>query len=123
MNLWDKIKTMADGAKNLTLWVGSGGEVVSQELAQERADICLTCADNRPGMDITREVAEATLKFLSFKNELELRVNGEDDLQSCRGCGCVIPLMIWESQDRIQAQMTREEIAKTPNYCWKLRKP
>lgn len=122
MNLLERVKTMVDGVKNLTLWVGSGGEVVAPEDAQARAAVCLSCPHNLPGMVATREVAEATLKFLEFKNSLKLGVAGEEDLHSCTGCGCVIPLMIWEPQARIQKQMTGEERAVTPSFCWKLKK-
>lgn len=123
MNLLEKVKTIADGAANLALWVGSGGNVVSPEVAQARADICLTCPHNRRGIVGTREIAEATMKFLSFKNALDLKVNREGELHSCDGCGCVIPLMIWEPQDRITKQMTGEERAVTPSFCWKLNQP
>lgn len=122
MNLLEKVKTIADGVANLTIWVGSGGEVVAPAVAQARANICLTCPHNRKGVGGTREVAEATLKFLSFKNALELTVKDEALLDSCEGCGCVIPLMIWEPQARIQKQMTGEERAQTPSFCWKLKK-
>lgn len=120
MSIWEQVKTMADGVKNLTLWIGAGGDVVSQDDAQTRANICLMCPHNKPGAVGTREVAEATIKFLEFKNQLKLTVKGELGLQSCDGCGCVIPLMIWEPQDRIQQQMTGEELAVTPSFCWKL---
>lgn len=121
MNLLERAKTIADGAKNLAIWVGSGGLVVSQEDAQARAEICLNCPLNEPGMAVTSEVASATRAFLEFKNQLRLRVNGEKSLHHCKGCGCVLRLLIWEPQDRVKAQMTSEEIAITPKYCWKLK--
>ena len=123
MNLLAKVKTMVDGVKNLTIWVGSGGVVVAQEVAQARADICFTCPLNRRGMGVTAEVAEATLKFLEFKNSLDLRVEREAELHHCFGCGCVLKLLIWEPQDRILSQMTGEETAITPGFCWKMKRP
>jgi hypothetical protein len=123
VNLIAKVKTMVDGAKNLTLWVGSGGEVVSQEVAQERANVCFTCPLNQRGMGVTAEVAEATLKFLEFKNSLDLRVEREAELHHCFGCGCVLKLLIWEPQTRIVSQVTGEEKAVTPFFCWKLKTP
>ncbi len=123
MNLLERVKTIAGGVANLTAWVGSGGEVVAQDVAQERANICLPCPMNRQGMGITREVAEATLKFLSFKNSLNLSVIREDGLRHCAGCGCVLKLMVWEPQSRIVAQMTSEELAASPEFCWKRKQP
>ena len=121
MNLLERVKTMVDGVKNLTLWVGSGGEVVAPEVAQARAEVCLNCPHNLPGMVATREVAEATLKFLEFKNSLKLDVAGEEDLHSCATCGCVLPLLIWEPDARVAKQMTPEEIKSSPEECWKLK--
>ncbi len=121
MNLFDKVSTMVDGVKNLTTWLGSGGLCVSQEVAQSRADICnyggperRPCHLNRQGGAVTQDVALATKKFLEFKNNLELRVNGEKSLYGCAGCGCVLRLMVWEPQDRVKAQMSGEEIKVTP---------
>jgi len=121
MNLLERAKTIADGAKNLAIWVGSGGLVVSQEDAQARAEICLNCPLNEPGMAVTSEVASATRAFLEFKNQLRLRVNGEKSLHHCKGCGCVLRLLIWEPQDRIKSQMTSEEVKLSPPFCWKLK--
>lgn len=129
MNLLDKVATMVDGAKNLTLWLGSGGLCVSQEEAQGRADICNKagpnggpCPLNKEGSEITKEVADATHAFLRFKNELELKVQGERSLKHCEACGCVLRLMIWEPLDRVQKQMDAAELKLTPSYCWKIKK-
>lgn len=121
MSIWEQVKTMADGVKNLTLWIGAGGDVVSQDEAQTRANICFTCPLNKRGMGVTAEVAEATLKFLEFKNSLKLRVEREDELHHCAGCGCVLKLLIWETQNRVQSQMTSEETHVTPEFCWKIK--
>lgn len=123
MNLLAKVKTMVDGVKNLTLWVGSGGEVVSQEVAQERANLCFTCPLNQRGMGVTGEVAEATLKFLEFKNSLDLRVDREAELHHCFGCGCVLKLLIWEPSLNIKKQLTASEVEVSPPYCWKINEP
>lgn len=121
MYLIDKVQTMVDGVKNITLWLGSGGVCVSQQEAQARANICITCPLNKHTSYVTKEVADATHKFLEFKNGLDLRVNGERSLYHCAGCGCVLRLLIWEPQDRVKSQMTGEEVAVTPNFCWKLK--
>ncbi len=121
--LLEKVKTMADGVKNLTAWVGSGGEVVAQDVAQERANICFKCPLNQRGMGITGEVAEATLRFLEFKNSLDLHVADEEKLHHCFNCGCVLKLLIFEPQDRVVAQMTDQEKSEAPEHCWKIKLP
>lgn len=128
-NLLERVATQIDGVKNLTTWLGSGGVCVDQEVAQERADICnyggperRPCPKNVTGSSINDAVAEATKRFLEFKNDLELKVKGEKQLKSCDTCGCVLRLMVWETQDRIAKQMTPEEVKESPEYCWKLRK-
>ncbi len=110
---------MVDGAKNLALWVGSGGEVVEQSEAQHRANICSECPMNQPADGVTSAVATATRKFLEFKNNLNLTVEGEERLHHCLGCGCVLRLLIWEPGARITKHMTGEELAVAPSYCWK----
>ncbi len=122
MNLLAKVATMVDGVTNLTTWVGSGGVVVDPSEAQSRADICLNCPHNQPDSNLNEVVAKAVKKFLSFKNDLDLRVQGERSLFSCTGCGCQLRLLIWEPAERIKTQMTGEELAVAPAYCWK-RKP
>ncbi len=121
MNLLEKASTIAEGISNLTTWVGSGGAVVSQEEAQSRASICINCPCNKPDLAINELVAKAVKKFLAFKNELDLRVQGERSLLSCEGCGCQIRLLIWQPQDQVKREMTGEERAKTPSFCWKLK--
>jgi len=119
MNLLSKVATMADGVANLTTWVGSGGVVVDHDEAQKRADICLTCPMNQPDSELNEAVAKAVKKFLSFKNDLDLRVKGEKSLLSCQTCGCQLRLLIWEPADRIGKQMTEEEYQMSIDACWK----
>ncbi len=136
-NLLSRVATMIDGAANLSLWLGSGGICVSQEEAQSRADICNTsgpildengiklaptggpCPLNKEGSNVTKEVALATKKFLEFKNDLSLKVEGEKKLKHCAGCSCVLRLMTWEPSERIAKQMTPEEYELSPQPCWK----
>ena len=121
MNLIEKAKAIPGGTVHLSTWVGSGGMVVSQDEAQERANTCLECVKNEPGLGITSVVAAATKRYLEFKNKLELRVNGEKKLLSCELCGCELRLQIWQPIERVKAEMNDEEIAKAPDFCWKIK--
>ena len=43
------IKRAAQGTAVVLDWLGSGGNPVSQELAEQRAAICVACPKNQPG--------------------------------------------------------------------------
>lgn len=118
MNLFDQVRHIPDGIKHITDWLGSGGEIVSKSEAQERANICLTCAKNVKGFQVATPVALAIKAHLGVKKAMKLRVDGEKQLGSCEACGCVLRLLIWETQDRIRLQSQGEEL---PEFCWKLK--
>lgn len=120
MNIWDEIKRIPDGTRHLADWLGSGGSVVDPATAQHRANTCLTCGLNQPGATVTKAVALAIKAQLGVKNKLKLRVDGEKRLHSCDACGCVLRLLVWEPQDRVESQITDEERVKLPSMCWKI---
>jgi hypothetical protein len=121
MNLLQKAASIPNGVKHITEWLGSGGTVVSQADAQERANICLKCPKNVSGLAVTKAVALAIKAHLETKNQLRLRVQGEKSLHSCEACGCVLRLLVWEPQDRVQSQLTDGEVEQLPDNCWKLK--
>lgn len=123
MNLLNHAKQFVNGAEEIRDWLGSGGQVVSYEEAQARANICKTCALNQPVGLIKGAIADATRKRLEIKNKIGLRVAGERQLGKCDPCGCVLRLLIWEPQNRIQPFLTDEEIRNYPAFCWKLKEP
>lgn len=117
MNLWERAKAIPHGLKVLSEWIGDGGDVVPQDVAQDRASICIKCPKNEARWMPSDTVAAAIKKHLEVKNKLELRVVGEKNLGTCSVCTCVIRLLIWEPQDRVKAQLQPDEIY--PNFCWK----
>lgn len=122
MNLWNQIKNIPGGAKHLADWIGDGGHVVDRDEAQKRANICQTCALNVPGLAITSAVASAIKAQLSLKSKIRLRVDGEKKLHNCDACGCVLRLLVWEPQERVESHLTDEERQKLPEFCWKVSK-
>jgi hypothetical protein len=123
MNLLDTARQFGVGAAEITEWLGSGGEIVSRELAQERAEICLECKKNVPTGVLKESIAVAVKKALDVKNRMQLRVAGEKKLGECKCCGCVLRLLVWYPQRKIQPYLTAGEIENTPGHCWKLRLP
>ena len=123
MNLIQKVKNLAEGAEHIINWLGSGCEVVSPADAQRRANICLKCPHNKADGVVAPAIAKVVKKTLEKKNEMQLRVNGEKSLHTCAQCSCVIRLLVWERQIKIEPYLSTEQRAGLPNYCWKLEKP
>jgi hypothetical protein len=67
---------------------------------------------------LTTGVALAIKEYLSIKNKLGLKVNGEQQLKTCAICGCALKLKIHEPQDRVRAELTDEEKLTAPDFCW-----
>jgi hypothetical protein len=100
-------------------WLGDGAEIVDPETSQSRADICVRCEFNKPGIALNSVAAEAVKRIIETKNKIGLNVKGEKSLGVCGICSCVLRLMIHEPQDQIRKQMTESEIKNTPPHCWK----
>ncbi len=120
MNLLDQAKHIPHGVAVISKWLGSGGEVVDQEIAQARADVCNRCHNNVLGFKPIQTVATAVKQYLSVKNGLGLRVNGEHSLGACSACWCQLRLLVWEPQEKVQRELTDEERPKLPIWCWRL---
>ncbi len=123
MNLIDRAKNIGVGVEHIMKWLGDGGEVVDQQAAQKRAFTCINCPKNVSAGIPETAVALSIRRILEAKNKLELRVTGEKSLKSCAACGCVLRLLIWEKQDRIEPFLSEQEREELPPQCWKLEKP
>ena len=120
MNIVDRAKRIAHGVQVISEWLGEGGHVVDQEVAQHRANVCLKCPNNDAGFAPATATALAIRKHLEVKNKIGLRVEGEKSIHTCAACSCVLRLLIWEPQDRVKRHMTEIEKSRTPDFCWKL---
>lgn len=95
-----RIGQLASGAQILSDWIGEGAQPVPIETAQARADVCtgrLTghpCPFNRSGFKPVEGAAERIRLHLERKNELDLRVEGEENLHTCDICWCHLPLKV-----------------------------
>lgn len=116
MNLLDQVKNWPRGAELLFDWLGSDGVVVSQETAQARANICLTCPQHDSGASVTGAMAGGFKRLLELKNKAGLRVSGEKNLGLCDICGCSTRVKIWQPIDRICKMKLPEEVY--PSHCW-----
>jgi hypothetical protein len=119
MSLIDQAKQIANGARLLTEWLGSGGHPVERELAQQRADTCLRCPKNIKGWKMTAAIATAVKAQIELKNHLRLRVHGERSLHTCEACLCQLRLKIWTPLRIVLPEP--ENRSKYWDRCWLLR--
>ena len=77
-------------------WFGAGGEPVSPELAQARANVCLKCPMNYKGDWLWNMATQMAINAQSqLRSIMKLKVEGEEDLKTCEACGCVTRLKIY----------------------------
>jgi len=118
MNLLDKVTKYAHGARVLLDWLGGGPETVEQHTAQNRANICRSCPMNKFGVEIAESVAYAIKEQVELKNHLDLRVEGEEALQTCSACACPLKLKVWLPLSRITKYETPDSLAQFHEDCW-----
>lgn len=118
MSLFDRVKKITNGVSILTDWLGSGGIVVAQELAQKRADVCLSCPLHSTTGSVTEVAMVAFKQQIEVKKKLKLRVNGEKQLHLCTVCGCAMRLKIWPPIEIIAPDA--EERQDLHVNCWLL---
>lgn len=100
-------------------WIGEGLRPVSQDMAQERARMCLNC----PKHDVSRPIYEALAKGIALtvrqqielKNQMKLRVEGEKSLHLCGACDCVLRLKIWAPLEFVKETTALEKLDVN---CW-----
>lgn len=100
-------------------WLGDGGEVVPRSQAQRRADVCKTCPKNvdKPlwGFLTTFEITSLSLQ-LRVKDDLGLKLDGEDRLHICDVCDCNLKLKPW--QPLTYALASSPPLDEFPAHCW-----
>lgn len=104
---------------------GFGRNPPSQEVAQNRADICdgrlsgVPCPYHHKGsFSLTAQASAIIHTQRQRKLELKLAVDGEDALGVCKVCKCYLPLKIWYDSETITRHTTDETFSKFPPHCW-----
>lgn len=118
MNILEQVKHYKDGAKTISEWLGDGGQVVDQDTAQGRADVCLKCPLNKDTNPFVGAAALAIRRTLELKSELQLRIKGEKRLGTCDACDCVMKLKVWMPSGRVQQVTDAGEFARLHESCW-----
>lgn len=118
MNFFERLVAYKDGMAIIQEWIGQGSEVVSQELAQKRADTCISCPKNVDDWTFVDRVADAIRRQTELKNHLNLHVENEDKIKTCAACGCASKLKIWIPLKNIEPE--ESERANFDPKCWLL---
>jgi len=117
------IKRAAQGTAVVLDWLGNGGDPVAQELAENRAEICVACPKCVPGAWFTEAPAELirssvkawqTIKGNSFAFE----TNQGEKLKSCDVCKCLMKLKVFVDLKHITSKTKPEIMAELPDSCW-----
>lgn len=116
MNAWQPVyrfwKVRSD-------WLGDGGQPVSQQLANNRAEICNRCPYNKESHDfmhmLGKHVAALLKSQIELKATMKLSTPHDSNLRVCEGCGCFLNLKVWTPLKHILA--TTELSALHPD-CW-----
>ena len=120
MNLLEIAKSYVRGEEIIRDWLGSGGNTVSQEIADARALTCLACDKNTFGFQPALVVGEAVKKVLEIKNGAKLRTDGERRLGVCSVCHCYLRTKIWVDLSLVRKHWMEGEAEKLPSHCWQL---
>lgn len=116
MSFFDTLSKYVSGARILRDWLGSGGVPVSNELAQDRTDVCLICPHNKHGIELTEAASEAIREQVGVKNHLQLHTNGEENLFTCDVCKCPLKLKVFVPFKLVKP--LPEEKEQFPAACW-----
>lgn len=119
------VRAIATGAEILAEWLGDGGEPVSSDRSQARADVCTGRSSGKPCVynvqghfPVTTAIAHAIHEQRKKKTQLKLEVAGESELGTCGICQCHMPLKIHVPIKTIYGHTGDEMIKRFPAHCW-----
>lgn len=117
------IKRAAKGTAVVLDWLGAGGNPVPQELAEQRAAICVECEKNVQGAWFTEAPAEllrnSVIAWQSIKgSNFAFETSHGDNLKSCDVCKCLNRLKVFVDLKHITAKTPADVMAEFPPNCW-----
>lgn len=108
------------GTKTIASWVAKGRPYVTQEQAEARAAVCVTCQFNVPP-DGCSSCNKSVLKDAVMLVIGKKSTSRDAQLASCKICGCVIPAKLWLPLASITDHMPLERQHALPDHCWIVR--
>jgi len=121
---------LSNGARILLRWLGEGAKPVEPEISQARANVCLhvsaggPCPHNQSGFKPIERIAEVIREQTEEKNNLKLKVEGEENLHTCSQCWCFLPLKIHVPFEHVISGMPApmiEKFRREQPKCWIIR--
>lgn len=117
------IKRAAQGTAVVLDWLGSGGNPVAQELAEQRAAICVACPKNQPGAWFTEAPAElirsSVKAWQSLKGSaFEFETSQGDKLKTCEACKCLMKLKVFVDSKHILGHTKPDVFNDLDPRCW-----
>tara|TARA_B110000438_G_scaffold62609_2_gene63090 strand:+ start:5613 stop:6206 length:594 start_codon:yes stop_codon:yes gene_type:complete len=96
----------------------SAAKRITQEEASSRAAVCAACPDNVPthGCDgCGKGVVQDAIRRVSGAGVTP----HDDNLKTCRWCGCFNAAQIWFPLEILQKNMSEKIRESLPQHCWK----
>ena len=116
-----RVAQVAVGAKIIIEWIKSKEEAVSQDVATDRARVCVACPKHGSG-DWTRyftEPAAAAIKLeYARRTGMNLSTPFDDRLNVCEACNCPMKLKVHMPIERIREGLSENQRAKLDPICW-----
>jgi len=99
-------------AKSAAKWMSMGGQTVSQEEADRRSDICVSCPRHGTvtGCQGCRSMANWGFEVLSGK-----KTKNDDKLAQCKTCRCELKIKVWLP---LGALSNQDLDGSYPSHCW-----
>lgn len=117
-----QIRRANTGRKILRDWKIDGYAPVPLEQAQARANVCLTCPLNEPDENWLWDKAKVFYisRSLNLRRIHKIHLAGEDKLNTCAACGCVLRIKVHSPLCHILKHTPKKEHARYPAHCWVL---
>ena len=96
----------------------AGKRRVARAEAEQRALICTVCSDNVKPQGCTGCRSSLVKKAISFIVGAR-KTPHDDQLHSCKHCGCFNAAQIWIPKNALQKTITKAENESLPEHCWK----
>lgn len=105
-------------------WIGDGAVPVSRIQANTRASTCIECPKHHkePWWNLEAKardvVAIEIRRQIEFKNRLDLTLDREEEVSTCRACWCCMRLKCWTPLEHILAHLPAKTLTEFPSNCW-----
>lgn len=115
-------KTIKAFTQFLWNWKLSGSQLVDQNTANIRAQICKTCHNNKSGGDVRggcgvcNKMGNQALDSIRDDIINGNRTTSDGSLMTCAICGCDLRISVWIPNNVL---LSVEDANAYPDFCWK----